>query len=105
MKRKEIKHGFMPMGTEKRKYRLTKDTFGGKKGDIVEIRDEPIDGSYWMDNLTRGDSVQPFVDFDAVEPQGWEVDSHCPSGKEWVKAYIKKDGTYVHGFCKDRRKK
>ena len=101
-KAKEIKRGFMPMGKEIRRYRLTKDTFGGKKGDIVEIRDEPIDGSYWMNNTTSGEQIQPFVDFEAIAPHGWEVDPHCPPGKEWVKPYIKDDGTYVHGFCRRR---
>ena len=80
---KETRYGLMPTGKETRKYRLTKDTFGGKKGDIVEIRDEPIDGSYWMDNTTRGNSVQPFIDFDAIEPHGWEIDSSRSLRKEW----------------------
>ena len=126
---KETRYGLMPMGEEIRRYRLTKDTFGGKKGDIVEIRDEPIDGSYWMDNITSGGSVQPFVDFDAIEPHGWEIDASYPPGKErshdnenewsndeehnaglcvgnggkWVRSHTKTiNGAKVHvkGYCK-----
>lgn len=100
-KMKETKYGLMPVGEERRKYKLTKDTFGGKRGDIVEIRVEPIDGSYWMDNVTRGNSVQPFVDFEAIKPYNWEMNSNCPPGKEWVKGFTKKDGTRVHGYCRE----
>ena len=90
----------MPRGKERHRYRVTKDTFGGNRGDIVKIRNEPIDGSYWMNNITSGKQVQPFVDFEAIAPYGWKEDSHCPPGKEWVKPYTKDDGTYVHGFCR-----
>ena len=24
----------------------------------------------------------------------------CPEGMEYVQPYVKKDGTYVHGFCR-----
>ena len=117
---KETRYGLMPIGEEIRRYRLTKDTFGGKKGDIVEIRDEPIDGSYWMDNITSGGSVQPFVDFDAIEPHGWEINSYLPekewsndeehnaglcigNGGKWVRSHTKTiNGAKVHvkGYCK-----
>lgn len=58
----------MPIGNEKKKFVLTKNIHNGKKGDIVEISDDPIDALYRMRNLTQGTYSEPFVEFDALKP-------------------------------------
>lgn len=58
----------MPIGNEKKKFVLTKNIHNGKKGDIVEISDNPFESLYSMLNLTQGTYSEPFVEFDALKP-------------------------------------
>ena len=102
--KKPIMYGLMPIGEEKRRYRVNKKSFIGNKGDIIELSNDPYDSSWKMYNITSNYRVQPFIEFDDIEPYGWEMKkSNCPSGQEWVKGYYKRDGSYVHGFCRDKK--
>ena len=52
---------------QKKKFKIIKDTFAGKKGDVLILRDNEIDGSYDWINETQNTHGGPFIEYDDIE--------------------------------------
>jgi len=52
--------------TISKKYRLTKNCFVGKAGDIIEVDWFAYDGASWV-NKTQNTTGSPFIETDCIE--------------------------------------
>ena len=51
---------------KKRKYKIIKECFIGKIGDLIEVNWDTYDGASW-ENLTQNTAGNPFVENDCLE--------------------------------------